>query len=497
MSTSTLSGRDIIIVGAGVAGLSTALYLAKSSDVHVTVLDYQPYLQNGYSPANGCDAASADINKIMRASYGKETDYQRLAYRARDVWVQWNRDLAATPAEELPPALTPNTQIFVPCGFIRLTGDVSIPLNYDELTGLETLTPEQRDKNYILKSEQDRARAREHGGSDRWRNKTSGLTNFYRCDGILDMTAGYTVADKACAYAQFLCQKAGVKFVFGGNEGRVVKLVVEGEGGSRKVIGVETKDGKTHSGGMVIVACGGWTAGLVPEVADRLEATAGSVVLVQLPPKEDRPDLWDKYSPERFAVWSKGFKDVSGPIGNIYGFPTTENGILKIGYRGLKWTNFAEHPLAPGLRISVPKTKFTAQKETRIPLVAAEVIKHTIKALFPDLIGSSKIVATRLCWYCDSLDNNFLVDYVPGYNESLFVVSGGSGHMFKFLPVLGENVLDVLLHKDTVYTKMWKWPKPEKTTISWIEKSNGLEEGELGPRVLRKLVMAETDDLTY
>ena len=45
---------------------------------------------------------------------------------------------------------------------------------------------------------------------------------------------------------------------------------------------------------------------------------------------------------------------------------------------------------------------------------------------------------TRLCWYTDSLDNSFLIDYVPGYSETLFVASGGSGHGFKFLPVLGE-----------------------------------------------------------
>lgn len=36
------------------------------------------------------------------------------------------------------------------------------------------------------------------------------------------------------------------------------------------------------------------------------------------------------------------------------------------------------------------------------------------------------------------MDNNFLIDYVPGYQSSLFVASGGSGHGFKFLPVLGK-----------------------------------------------------------
>lgn len=43
-----------------------------------------------------------------------------------------------------------------------------------------------------------------------------------------------------------------------------------------------------------------------------------------------------------------------------------------------------------------------------------------------------------MCWYIDSLDNSFIIDYVPGYSKTLFVASGGSGHGFKFLPVLGE-----------------------------------------------------------
>lgn len=60
-----------------------------------------------------------------------------------------------------------------------------------------------------------------------------------------------------------------------------------------------------------------------------------------------------------------------------------------------------------------------------------------------------------MCWYTDSIDNDFIADYVPGYDDTLFVsspdegrenvdehryqvASGGSGHGFKFLPVLGH-----------------------------------------------------------
>ena len=42
---------------------------------------------------------------------------------------------------------------------------------------------------------------------------------------------------------------------------------------------------QTHRADIVILACGGWTPSLLPEVCDRLETTAGSVVQIQLPPK--------------------------------------------------------------------------------------------------------------------------------------------------------------------------------------------------------------------
>ena len=49
----------IVIIGAGVFGLSTALHLARRGFTDVTVLDKQQYDESKYSYHNGCDAASA------------------------------------------------------------------------------------------------------------------------------------------------------------------------------------------------------------------------------------------------------------------------------------------------------------------------------------------------------------------------------------------------------------------------------------------------------
>lgn len=65
----TTTESKIIIVGAGVLGLSTALHLARGGYKNVTVFDRCDYATRHYDPAKGCSSASADINKIFRADY--------------------------------------------------------------------------------------------------------------------------------------------------------------------------------------------------------------------------------------------------------------------------------------------------------------------------------------------------------------------------------------------------------------------------------------------
>lgn len=65
----TTPDSRVIIVGSGVFGLSTALWLARSGYKNVTVFDRCDFEKKYYNPADGCDGASADINKIFRATY--------------------------------------------------------------------------------------------------------------------------------------------------------------------------------------------------------------------------------------------------------------------------------------------------------------------------------------------------------------------------------------------------------------------------------------------
>ena len=109
----------INIIGAGVFGLSTALHLAKRGYTNVTVFDKQPYDKTLYSYFKGCDAASADINKIIRSAYGSQVEYQELTFEAIDEWKRWNDELAC--GVDLPPGLKKEDRVFLNCGSLAFT----------------------------------------------------------------------------------------------------------------------------------------------------------------------------------------------------------------------------------------------------------------------------------------------------------------------------------------------------------------------------------------
>ncbi|OSX59279.1 hypothetical protein POSPLADRAFT_1183975 [Postia placenta MAD-698-R-SB12] len=467
----------IIIVGAGIFGLSTAYYLAEDGYNDITIFDQHAYdSDEGYKLNPGSTAASVDENKVFRASYGDELYYQRLAYEAREIWKEWNKELGA------------GKELFVESGMLRVQH--STYLDDLELQTLANMTKEGlRDTQYIVSDEEDVRRAEKNG----WAHKllkfpvpgTDGKETF---EAVLDTTAGYVFPSKACAYIAGKLRKSGTQFVEGPEKGVFASLLVEGSDDSKRAIGIVTKDGKEHSADLVIMACGSATPMLVPEVSRVLEATAGSVITIRLPPREEAPELWDKYSSEITPVIIGHDPDPTGKtVGSrsIYSFPRTEDGLVKIGYRVTKYTNFVklpgfEEPLSVPLRPEVD--------DTSLPITSIEGIKTYVSTFHPDL-AALPIARTRLCFYTDSVDNSFLIDYLPGYSDTLFVCTGGSGHGAKFTPILGKHVRDVIQKKPkTELTHHWRW-RPE------LPLGNGLEEGPAGPRTLDKQKRATPEDL--
>ena len=85
------------------------------------------------------------------------------------------------------------------------------------------------------------------------------------------------------------------------------------------------------------------------------------------------------------------------------------------------------------------------------------------KTCLPDMDLDRRAIRTRMCWYLDTASSDFLACFHPDLGRSLFIATGGSGHAFKFLPVLGEKVANVMdgtdAQKDSgFWTDKWKWP---------------------------------------
>ncbi|KAI0879981.1 FAD dependent oxidoreductase [Annulohypoxylon maeteangense] len=471
------SSSKILIVGSGVFGISTALWLARSGYGDVTVLDMQDTANTAYDPSCGVDSASADLNKIIRFSYGSEIEYQRLATEASKMWDEWNREIEEASINELPERLRyGDRKLWWNAGMLRMSCESD--LGDFEIATLENMEREGiREFQFIADDDIDISRARERG----WAHKLDPCRRqerFGTHKAVLDSTAGFVYAHKSCAWAQHLAKRAGVEMILDPRRGKVIDITTTN---NQPV--VHTADGLQHTANIVVVAGGGWTPSLIPEVQGLLETTAGSVANVTIP--KDRPDLWKRFAPEIQPVITWGSRQGK----EVYSLPRDENGTFKIGWRKTKWTNFED---VREQRISVPRTAHvTDHKETRIPIDALNGIKEYISVNFPELVPLG-ITSTRLCWYTDSIDNSFVVDFVPG-RPGVAVCSGGSGHGFKFLPILGREVVKILEGKgsQTVYGRMWRWRSSSDHT------RNGLEEGEEGWRVLSRQTMASEADWSF
>jgi hypothetical protein len=61
-----------------------------------------------------------------------------------------------------------------------------------------------------------------------------------------------------------------------------------------------------------------------------------------------------------------------------------------------------------------------------------------------------------LCLYCDTWDGNFWIDRDPE-REGLVVAAGGSGHAFKFAPLIGGIIADVVEGRPNRFAHRFAW----------------------------------------
>lgn len=190
------------------------------------------------------------------------------------------------------------------------------------------------------------------------------------------------------------------------------------------VTGVVDSDGRTHDAEHVVVAAGAWAGVVVEELANAI-AVSGHPVFHLRPA---RPEL---FHADRFPVFTA---DVART--GYYGFPLTRDGIVKIANHGL---GTPIHPDAP--REVAPRD--------------FERLHDFLSDTFPALVDA-EIVYTRLCLYADTQDEDFWIARDPA-RAGLTVASGGSGHGFKFAPVLGDLIADAVEGRANPWLDKFRW----------------------------------------
>ena len=74
-------------------------------------------------------------------------------------------------------------------------------------------------------------------------------------------------------------------------------------------------------------------------------------------------------------------------------------------------------------------------------------IRRMMDAFLPDVF--TEFVDVTSCLYTYTEDENFIIDFVPETNQSVITAAGFSGHGFKFVPVIGEVLRDLVIHEQT------------------------------------------------
>lgn len=247
-------------------------------------------------------------------------------------------------------------------------------------------------------------------------------------DGYFNTQGGYAESGRVVAA---LAQKARSTGVEVQGEQPVAALV--GEGG--RVRGVRLENGEHVMAEQVVLAAGAWTPLLAPELQNVMRVV-GQPVFHLLPENPER------YRPPYFYTFAAAVSQTG-------------------------WYGFSMHPHENVLKVAnhgVGRVVHPVDDERIVTEEQVTMLRDFLAQTFPELV-SAPIVYTRLCLYCDVLDGHFWIDRHP-QREGLTIASGGSGHGFKFAPVLGELIADAVEGKPNPDLERFRWRELGATTVN-------------------------------
>lgn len=165
---------------------------------------------------------------------------------------------------------------------------------------------------------------------------------------------------------------------------------------------VETIEGE-YSGKKLLVSAGTWVTRLLPEL-----------------PVQPVRKVFAWFQADGRYSSKNNFPAFTGELANgdqFYGFPAEDNE-LKIGKHN------------GGQRISAPEERTAFGSVATDGSESFNFLRNVLPGIGGCLHGAS-------CTYDNTLDEDFIIDTLPGQPNTL-LITGLSGHGFKFAPVLGE-----------------------------------------------------------
>ncbi|KAJ9145463.1 FAD dependent oxidoreductase [Pleurostoma richardsiae] len=361
------------------------------------------------------DSAACDLNKVVRADYPNPL-YTKLGTEAMSVWKD-------------------PTSIFA--GLYRETGWI--------------MSAHGMTKGWLESARKTAENAKRQGvqylSTDEIRKRWPALTgDFPDWTNLWSPAAGWAPSGQALLRMANAARANGVKYIFG-DAGYIKRLVYDASGTCK---GAVAADGTVYEADIVLLASGANTGTLV-EAKQEVVAQCSVICVMKLEPEEilkyQNIPIIDDFE--------------QGII-----FPPDENGLIKLcSCRCL--TNYRNKAL-PGTSLlhSVGDYPYDG-----CPKEIEDEMRIFVREMIPEL-ADRPFVSTKLCWDAMAGDLNFRICPYPK-TKNLYVATIGSNHGFKFLPIIGKYVVDMLEGKlGQQWLDLWEWkygkvPKGHQDPHPW------------------------------
>ncbi|CCH41315.1 hypothetical protein BN7_854 [Wickerhamomyces ciferrii] len=219
--------------------------------------------------------------------------------------------------------------------------------------------------------------------------------------------------------------------------GEVNELIKE----KGSIKGVKTKQGDVYYGDKIIISAGASSINVL-SFQDQLFAKSWAYAHIKLSQEE-----------------ADSLRGIPVLINSDLGFffEPDSNNELKISNEQPGYTHFVDGKDNPESSVPIAKDQ--------IPYEAEVAIRDILRATLPQY-ADREFVKKRICWCTDTADRFFLIDEHPDYDGSLVLATGDSGHAFKFMPVIGKYISELVIkgkaNVDRETYDHWRW-RPEVT----------------------------------